>query len=471
MPRSRLALLVHRGDRVRDLLALFLLLLSLLATAHFCRLYLERRLLLGLFCAAALLVLLLAGAASFLRARLQLARELLAFSAESPPPGTLLFQRRQILAAVREQGGRPDLHALSRRAQAELAGQAYLGRYFVAVAVLVGLLGTFAGLMETLSGVSGLLSDESSVRSVLALLSTPLSGLHVTFGASMAGILVTVTLALLQGDLALMDDELHAALEEHTAHRLVPELFPPAEEPAARLLHAVQELRQEARGAADHLAGQLAAFTHEAQQRLAALSAQAAAELLAHAERTGAQLRQHGSGLLEQVDARLRHEGETLSAYARRLTATVEAQLARLAEGEAARQRHLSAAGDELLGGLREAIGRFDAGAQAVQGTGAGLAESAAALCAAAAEFGRGAAAITGPLAALSPELQALSAEVALLLARDSDGAGELTRLLPVLCRLADRLELLGDQLHAALARSAAPPESVEAEVTHQGPP
>ena len=39
---------------------------------------------------------------------------------------------------------------------AEELGRAYLGKYLVAVTVLVGLVGTFSGLMEALRGVFGL---------------------------------------------------------------------------------------------------------------------------------------------------------------------------------------------------------------------------------------------------------------------------------------------------------------------------
>src|SRR5581483_219276 len=110
----------------------------------------------------------------------------------------------------------------------------------VAVTVLVGLVGTFAGLMETLRGVAPLLKDEQ--LSTLRLVAAPLAGLDVTFGASIIGILVTLALALVQGDLVLAEEEALARLEERTRHALVPSLWPAgdsAEERTARSLEAL----------------------------------------------------------------------------------------------------------------------------------------------------------------------------------------------------------------------------------------
>ena len=58
--------------------------------------------------------------------------------------------------------------------------------------------------METLRGVAPLLADEQ--MTTLRALSGPLAGLDVTFGASLVGILVTLSLALVQGDLALAEE-------------------------------------------------------------------------------------------------------------------------------------------------------------------------------------------------------------------------------------------------------------------------
>ena len=63
-----------------------------------------------------------------------------------PAGGELLTQRRRAeLEAIRQSGTRPDLDALAAATAASELGRAYLGKYLVAVTVLVGLVGTFAG--------------------------------------------------------------------------------------------------------------------------------------------------------------------------------------------------------------------------------------------------------------------------------------------------------------------------------------
>jgi hypothetical protein len=107
----------------------------------------------------------------------------------------------------------------------------------------VGLVGTFAGLMETLRGVAPLLADEQ--MTTLRALAAPLAGLDVTFGASLVGILVTLSLALVQGDLALAEEATLARLEERTRHLLLPTLFPASEDTDERTLREMTALRAE----------------------------------------------------------------------------------------------------------------------------------------------------------------------------------------------------------------------------------
>src|SRR5207237_1186677 len=116
---------------------------------------------------------------------------------EDEPGGELWSARRERLAEIRRAGARPDLDALAQATAAEETGRAYVGRYLVAVTVLVGLVGTFAGLMETLRAVEPLLRDEKA--GTLGLLAGALGGLDVTFGASIVGILATLALSLVQG--------------------------------------------------------------------------------------------------------------------------------------------------------------------------------------------------------------------------------------------------------------------------------
>ena len=131
----------------------------------------------------------------------------------------------------------PDLDVLAEATAAEEAERGFAGKYLVATTILVGLVGTFGGLMETLARVSPLLKGQLAAEGpagVLALLAGPLAGLHVTFGTSVVAILVTLTLALVQGDVTLHHERLLAQLQERTRHVLMPELWPAHEGTAAR---------------------------------------------------------------------------------------------------------------------------------------------------------------------------------------------------------------------------------------------
>ena len=229
-------------SRLRWTLGGLLVGLSLLAAATALRTYLVHKLWLGGMAVLVLAVIAVAGFASLARARLRLSRELDGLQHE-PPSGLLFSERRQQLESLHARGARPDLDALAQATAAVELGQAYLGKYLVAVTVLVGLVGTFAGLMETLRGVAPLLADEQITT--LNALAGPLAGLDVTFGASLVGILVTLALALVQGDLALAEEATLSRLEERTRHVLLPSLWPATESADERSVRELAALRGE----------------------------------------------------------------------------------------------------------------------------------------------------------------------------------------------------------------------------------
>ena len=188
---------------------------------------------------------LLVGLASLARARRDVGRELTALAA-TPPGGALWTARRAQAIALRDRGVEPDLDVLADATAADEAERGFAGKYLVATTILVGLVGTFGGLMETLAHLSPLLRGELAAEGpagVLALLAGPLAGLHVTFGTSVVAILVTLALALVQGDVALHQERLLARLQERTRHVLVPELWPAREGTAERAARTLEELK------------------------------------------------------------------------------------------------------------------------------------------------------------------------------------------------------------------------------------
>jgi hypothetical protein len=209
--------------------------------------YIAERLLVGIVVVIVLMGVLAIGLVSLARARRYIAGELTGLGAE--PPSSALYQARRARLVVLSRGGvAPDLDVLADATAAEEAERGYTGKYLVATTVLIGLVGTFGGLMETLGRAAPLLkgdlaSGAGGPAGAFALIAGPLAGLHVTFGTSVVAILVTLALALIQGDVTLHHERLLALLQERTRHILVPELWPSAESTGERTVRALLELR------------------------------------------------------------------------------------------------------------------------------------------------------------------------------------------------------------------------------------
>src|SRR5262249_59223653 len=103
-----------------------------------------------------------------------------------------------------------------------------------------GRAGPFAGLCGTVR--TGVPLPPDPQASALDVVAGPLAGLELTFGASLVGILVTLALALVQGDLVLAEEQALARLEERTRHEWVPARWPPADSAAQRGLRELAAL-------------------------------------------------------------------------------------------------------------------------------------------------------------------------------------------------------------------------------------
>ena len=65
------------------------------------------------------------------------------------------------------------------------------------VLVLLGMLGTFIGLVLTLGGTADAVSNTADLSALRAALETPVRGLGLAFSASVAGVTASATLGLL----------------------------------------------------------------------------------------------------------------------------------------------------------------------------------------------------------------------------------------------------------------------------------
>jgi hypothetical protein len=323
------------ASRTRWLLALALGVLALVAAAQSAGSYVAHGVTVGLLAVIALAATVIAGLVSLGQARRRIGQELQALRA-TPAGGALLAERRQRLRAIQAAGVRPDRSALAEVAAADEAGRAYLGRYLVATTILIGLVGTFAGLMQTLGNVAPLLGQKDG--DLLSLLAAPLGGLQITFAASLVAILATLALALAQGDLALHESQALALLEDRTTHELVPQLWPAAEDPAERTVRAVQELgnvlatnlKVDFSRALSEALGQ----SLEASARRMADSAHAESERAAQALKTTVTAVEQQIGrLAATVERQTRDLSEALGKSAERTLAEVAAQAERALAG------------------------------------------------------------------------------------------------------------------------------------------
>jgi hypothetical protein len=443
--------------------------------------YLAERLFVGAGAVIVLMAVTAIGFASLVHARRYISREISALGAE-PPSGALYEARRAQLIVLHERGVSPDLDLLADTTAAAEAERGYTGRYLVATTVLIGLVGTFGGLMETLRRAAPLLKGDLAAGAggpagALALIAGPLAGLHVTFGTSVVAILVTLALTLVQGDVALHHERLLALLQERTRHVLVPELWPADGSAAERMVRALLELRafvaESLTTSAATSAERIAGVVRVEVQRLVAQSSAdmqaATAAQTAALERTGEALSETFRQTTESAARELRDAAsasrETMNAaaaasrevVAEAATASREAVTLAAAASREAFEAAAVAARDEMTAAVAtlatmtaqtsESIATSTGAAVAalgeLRGSLSGQLEGASqALANAAAEL-RGAVGTLSPtLADLAPQLGSLTAEIALLAAR-ADSPEQPNAVLDELVRLSEDVERL----------------------------
>jgi hypothetical protein len=300
--------------------------------------YVTGRLVVGIVAVVVLMGVLAIGLASLVRARRFIDQELSALGAPSPG-GTLYVERRRKALELRRLNVAPDLDVLADATAADEADRGYTGKYLVATTVLIGLVGTFGGLMETLARIAPALKggDLSSAgpTGALGLIAGPLAGLHVTFGTSVVAILVTLALALIQGDVTLHHERLLALLQERTRHVLLPELWPADESAAERTVRAVLNLRT--------LVAET--LTRNAEENASKVAAVVRAEMQRLVEQVGGAMRTAGQA---QTTA-LERTSATMTDSLRQVTTVAAAELRDAAAASQATTKATAAAAREAI--------------------------------------------------------------------------------------------------------------------------
>ena len=152
------------------------------------------------------------------------------FQAEAHIPGSTLRRIRLLapMAAMlgERRSGRLQLSATATRAvldgiSSRLEESRDLSRYLVGLLIFLGLLGTFWGLLETVSAVSGVIAGLSGSTDVSTLfndlqsgLKAPLSGMGTAFGTSLFGLAGSLVVGFLDLQSGQAQNRFYNELEE-----------------------------------------------------------------------------------------------------------------------------------------------------------------------------------------------------------------------------------------------------------------
>jgi hypothetical protein len=357
--------------------------------------------------------------------------------------------------------------------------------YLVGLLVLLGMLGTFLGMVATLKGTGLALENAADVDAIRASLAAPVKGLGLAFGASVAGVATSAMLglmsALARAERMRRVQQLDGLVATHlqsftrtaqaTAHReatlrlmqaqaeALPALVGPLVGPLVAQLQALaQQLEQQAQAQQASLLSSQTRFHAEAQQAYAALAASVQSSLQ-NSLQEGAQLAM--ATLAPAVQATLAGLSREALSQREALGAAVHQQLA---GAQAQLQAATQAAVETTLNGLT----------QQTQAMLAGVAEAQAqAQHAAAMREGERLQAFQASMAALSHSLLAevgvvlkaaaqaplaatqamaeLRQAVSESLVRDNTVLEERNRLLGTLAQLLDTVKAAGTEQRAAI--------------------
>jgi hypothetical protein len=269
-------------------------------------------------------------------------------------------------------------HAVRLRIEGERVGlpTPVFTPYLVGLLVMLGLLGTFFGMVETLSGAVTALQGSTELAAIRAGLAAPIAGLGVAFGTSVAGVAASAMLGLAatlcRRERVLVTRSLDDAARQPCFARYAPD------QQRQRTLHAVQT-QSEALPAIvarlDQLADKLTRMGGELGDALVANQAHfheaAGSQYRELAENVGAALqsslgesgRLAADSLQAPVSAlmnTLAEQGERSQARLLELAESQGAALARqLQEATAAMQASVSETAQAQLGGSAEAVSQL----------------------------------------------------------------------------------------------------------------
>lgn len=174
--------------------------------------------------------------------------------------------------------------------------------YLLGMLIMMGILGTFLGLVQTMSGARSLLHDAATTESLRAGLAVPLSGLGRAFGTSVAGVGTSMCLGLSALLVRQASGRIRAGFSAYAASELA------AFSPLGRQLHLLATIAQQG-GALPEAAGSLGQVT----ERLAHLEVALAERQAVALERIGQTAQQAATQAVEAVAGSARDVGGRFS--------------------------------------------------------------------------------------------------------------------------------------------------------------
>jgi len=255
--------------------------------------------------------------------------------------------------------------------------------YLVGLLVLLGMLGTFLGMVVTLNGAVIALESTTDLQAVRASLAAPVKGLGVAFGTSVAGVSASAMLGLmsalcrrdrLQAAHDLDTQSATGALRGHSLARQREEIFQLLQGQARVLPELVDAVRammaqmhEQGQGLGERLAHAQDGFHRNAEASYTALAASVGRSLessMAESARVaGTLIRPVVEATMGGIARETSLLHERMAGAAQRqldgLSARFDATVARVAEGwDEALARHARTS-DELAQGLQRSLAQF----------------------------------------------------------------------------------------------------------------
>jgi hypothetical protein len=251
--------------------------------------------------------------------------------------------------------------------------------HLVGLLVMLGLLGTFLGFVDTLAGARMVLERSTDIDAIRNGLAAPLSGLTRSFGTSLAGVAASAALGLAAASVRRGEARARGALTHFAAGPLAP--FTPAGRQLAALeslgrhgdalpraadaltsavarleslsVDLVEAQRAGARLVATELGGAVRGTTSELSAAAERMAAAVAGAVDAAAATAGARLTTAAEAQFDAWSARFEARAEAqdaeLSARLGSVTEALDRNLARVTQAEAARIDALGARLDETI--------------------------------------------------------------------------------------------------------------------------